>query len=375
MIPFNKPFVPGNAWDYLHSAVESGHLSGDGPATRRCEAKLADWFTASRVLLTSSCTHALEMSALLLGLKPGDEVIVPAFTFVSTANAFALHGARPVFADIKPDTCNIDEAKVEQLTSARTRAIVVVHYGGGSCAMEKIIPVVARHNLVLIEDTAHALFGRYDGKPVGSFGDFATLSFHETKNLQCGEGGALVINSPKLVARAEVLREKGTDRSRFFRGEVDRYTWRDVGSSYLMSDLNAALLESQIDVFEQIETQRRDRWLRYSRELRAWAERNGVGFLEFEPKTEPSHHLFSLRMPSLEAREGLLRWLAARGIQATSHYVSLNTTPQGQKYGGLPGQCPVAEAMSDRLLRLPLFIGMTRGEQDSVIEAVASFLP
>jgi dTDP-4-amino-4,6-dideoxygalactose transaminase len=372
-IPFNRPFVPANAWEYLRAAVESGHLSGDGPATRRCEAKLAGWLGAPRVLLTSSCTHALEMSALLLGLEPGDEVIVPAFTFVSTANAFALHGARPVFADIKADTCNIDEAKIEPLISPRTRALVVVHYGGGCCAMERIAPLADRHNLVLIEDAAHALFARYDGRPVGTFGDLAALSFHETKNLQCGEGGALVINRSKWSERAEILREKGTDRSRFFRGEVDRYTWRDVGSSYLASDLSAALLESQIDIWEQIEAERRDRWRQYAEELLPWANLNGVAFLAFEPKAEPSHHLFSLAMPSLAARDGLLRWLADRGVHATSHYVPLNATPQGRKYGGRAGQCPVAEAMSERLLRLPLFIGLAGEEQASVIAAVRSF--
>jgi len=374
-VPFNRPFVPASAWEKLRAAVESGHLSGDGPATRRCEAKLGGWLDGPRVLLTSSCTHALEMSALLLGLKPGDEVIVPAFTYVSTANAFALHGARPIFADIRPDTCNIDEEKIEQLISPRTRALVVVHYGGGPCSMEKITPIAARHHVTLIEDAAHALFGRYDGRPIGSLGDLATLSFHETKNLHCGEGGALVVNRPKDVARAEVLREKGTDRSRFFRGEIDRYTWLDTGSSYLMSDLSAALLESQIEIWPQIEAQRRDRWLRYALELRPWADRNGVGLLAFEPKAEPSHHLFSLTMPSFGAREGLLSWLAARGIHATSHYAPLNTTPRGRWYGGRPGQCPVAESVSERLLRLPLFIGLTDEEQSAVIAAVTSFAP
>jgi len=374
-IPFNRPFVPAGAWEHLRAAAESGHLSGDGPATRRCEARLGEWLGAARVLLTSSCTHALEMSALLLGLRPGDEVIVPAFTFVSTANAFALHGARPVFADIRPDTCNVDEAGIEPLITARTRALVVVHYGGGPCAMDRIAPLAASRGLTLIEDSAHALFGRLGGRALGSFGDLATLSFHETKNLHCGEGGALVVNRPGDVARAEVLREKGTDRSRFFRGEVARYTWRDTGSSYLMSDLSAALLESQLEIWPQIEAQRRDRWLRYARELRPWADRSGVGLLAFGPGAEPSHHLFSLTMPSPEAREGLLRWLAARGVHATSHYVALNTTPRGLTYGGRPGQCPVAESVSERLLRLPLFVGLSDEEQGAVIAAVTSFAP
>jgi dTDP-4-amino-4,6-dideoxygalactose transaminase len=315
------------------------------------------------------------MSALLLGLKPGDEIVVPAFTFVSNANAFALHGASPVFADIRPDTCNIDEEKIEPLITCRTRALVIVHYGGGPCAMERITSLAAKHKLNLIEDTAHALYGRYDGRPIGSFGDLATLSFHETKNLHCGEGGALVINRPELTARAEVLREKGTDRSQFFRGEIDSYTWRDTGSSYLMADLNAALLESQIDIWPQIEAQRLDLWLRYARELRPWADRNGVALQSFEPKSAPSHHLFSLMMPSFQARTALIRWLAAREIHAASHYVPLNATPHGQRLGGRPGQCPVAEAVSGRLLRLPLFFGLTREEQGAVIDAVTSFGP
>ena len=305
-IPFNKAWISGDEYRYMAQAVDQGHISGDGPFTRQCSRLLEEWLGAVRVLLTTNCTHALEMSALLLDLKPDDEVIIPSFTFVSTVNAFALRGAKPVFADIRPDTLNLDEMQIERLITPRTRAIVPVHYAGIGCEMETILEIAARHHLKVVEDNAHGLLGRYKGKLLGTFGSIATQSFHETKNFTCGEGGALVINDPGLIEPAEILREKGTNRSRFFRGQVDKYTWVGLGSSYLPSDVLSAFLLAQLESHERIQARRKVIWDTYSAELAGWADASGVRLPVVPPDCQPSYHLFYLLLPDLSSRQALI---------------------------------------------------------------------
>jgi dTDP-4-amino-4,6-dideoxygalactose transaminase len=372
-IPFNRPLVLETGYSYLREAVAHGHLSGDGPFTKRCHALLEQLLGVPRVLLTTSCTHALEMAALLLDIRSGDEVIVPSFTFVSTANAFVLRGAQPVFADIRLDTLNLDEARLERLITPRTRAIVPVHYAGVGCDMNIILQVAQRHGLTVVEDNAHGLFGRYTGQPLGSFGALATLSFHETKNFSCGEGGALLINDPRFVERAEILREKGTDRNRFFRGEVDKYTWRDVGSSYLPSDGLAALLFAQLEVHERIRSRRRDIWRHYETGLRDWAEASGVRLPVVPAECDQAYHLFYLLMPSPAERNELIAHLRAQGIHAIFHYLPLHLSQMGRQFGGRDGDCPVTEAVCGRLVRLPFFFDLTETDQARVIETTRAF--
>jgi dTDP-4-amino-4,6-dideoxygalactose transaminase len=368
-IPFNKPTLRGKELDYIAQAVSLGHLSGDGRFTKDCERLLEEEAGAGRALLTTSCTDALEMAALLLDIREGDEVIMPAFTFVSTANAFVLRGARPMFADIRADTLNIDENRIEELVTSRTKAIVVVHYAGVSCEMEPIQAVARKHRLVVIEDNAHGLFGRYRGKPLGSFGELATLSFHETKNITCGEGGSLLVNDSSLVERAEILREKGTDRSRFFRGQVDKYGWVDVGSSFLPSDLLAAFLLAQLEDRSAIQGRRRDLWHRYQAGLARWASGNGVA-LPFVPfHCDQAFHMFFLVMPTLGARERLIDHLRRAGILAVFHYLPLNRSVMARQLG-CERSCPVVEDISDRLVRLPFFPALTDDEQGEVLDAV-----
>lgn len=326
-----------------------------------------------RVLLTTSCTHALEMAALLLDVQSGDDVIVPSFTFVSTANAFVLRGARPIFIDIHPDTLNLDETQLERLITARTRAIVPVHYAGVGCAMDAIMAMAARHEIVVVEDNAHGLFGRYRGRWLGTFGALATQSFHETKNITCGEGGALLINDERFVERAEILREKGTNRGRFFRGQVDKYSWVDVGSSYLPSDMLAAFLLAQLEACDRIQAYRKAIWERYHAELGEWATGNGVRLPSVPPDCDQAYHMFYLLLPSLAARQALIAHLKERGILAVFHYLPLHLSPMGQAFGGKPGDCPVTEQVSDRILRLPFFNDLSIGEQTEVIAAVCQF--
>lgn len=372
-IPFNRASVVGDELSYVRAALEGGRISGDGAFTKRCSALLEEVLGVPRVLLTTSCTHALEMAALLLDLQPGDEVIVPAFTFVSTVNAFVLHGARPVFVDVREDTLNLDETLVEAKVTARTRAIVPVHYAGIGCEMEALLAIAARAGAVLVEDAAHGLFGRYRGRPLGTLGALATLSFHETKNFTCGEGGALLINDREFVERAEVLREKGTDRSRFLRGQVDRYTWVDVGSSYLPSDVLAAILLAQLERRDAVQARRRALLTRYAEALAPWAEARGVRLPAVPEGCDPAWHLFYLRLPDLATRQALIAWLETRGILSVFHYQPLHTSSMGRGYGGRPGDCPVAERAADDLVRLPLYFGLTDDEQGRVIEAVRSF--
>lgn len=372
-IPFNKPYMTGSELEYIADAVVSGHLSGDGKYTRRCHEFLEQSLGVPKALLTTNCTHALEMAALLLNIQPGDEVIVPSFTFVSSVNAFVLRGAKPVFIDIRPDTLNLDEAQLERLITPRTRAIVPVHYAGVGCAMDVIGEIAARHQIAVVEDNAHGLFGRYRGQYLGTFGALATQSFHETKNFTCGEGGALLINDPTLIERAEIIREKGTNRSRFFRGMVDKYTWVDVGSSYLPSDALAAYLWAQFEERDTIQARRAHIWARYHHELSGWAQANNVQQPIIPPECAQAYHMYYLLLPSLEARTALIAHLRAQNILAVFHYLPLHLSDMGRQYGGQPGDCPVTEDLSDRLLRLPFFNSMTEDEQARVIAAIQTF--
>ena len=373
-IPFNRPTTAPAASHAIAEALNSGKLSGNGPFTHRCEAELERLTGARRVLLTSSCTAALEICAILVNGAPGDEVIVPSFTFVSTANAFAMRGLRPVFADCRPDTLNIDERALERLISPRTRAIVAMHYGGVACDMDAIIDIAARHKLMVVEDNAHGLFGRYKGRPLGTFGALATQSFHETKNVTSGEGGALLINDLSLIERAEIAREKGTDRSRFFRGQVDKYTWVDTGSNYLCSELQAALLSAQLASAADIQSRRRAIWDRYETELADWCRTHRIQRLVVPTAAEHPSHLFALLMPSAVARTALIDYLRARGILAVFHYIPLHASPMGMRLGGAAGDCPVAEEVSERIVRLPFYTDLSYEEQTSVIETVKSFV-
>ena len=371
---FNRPAVTGRELEYMRQALEGGTISGDGPFTRQCHAALEAITGARRVLLTTSCTHALEMAALLLDVGPGDEVICPAFTFVSTINAFALRGAVPKFVDVRPDTLNLDEQQLETAITPRTKAILVVHYAGVACEMDAIMQIANAHGVPVVEDNAHGLFGSYKGRPLGSFGVLATLSFHETKNITCGEGGALVINDERFVSRAEIVREKGTNRSRFFRGETDRYTWVDVGSSYLPSDLLAAYLWAQLEARDMIQQRRMEIWQQYAGAL-APAAHPGVGVPVVPDGCVQPAHLFYLLLPSLAARTAFIAALRAERILTVFHYQPLHLSEMGQRYGGRAGQCPVTEAIADRLVRLPLYFQLTAEQQERVIRATCSSLP
>ena len=373
LIPFNRPSFEGNEHEYIADAIVDGHISGDGRFSKRCHAYLEAELGVPRALLTTSCTHALEMAALLLDIKPGDEVIVPSFTFVSTANAFALRGAKPVFIDIRPDTLNFDEDLFESLITERTRAALPVHYAGVGCEMDVIMEIADRHGVAVVEDNAHGLFGKYRGRYLGTFGGLATQSFHETKNFNCGEGGALLINDERYIERAEVIREKGTNRSRFFRGLIDKYTWTDLGSSYLPSDLLAAILLAQFEARDRIQTSRRRLWERYRDELGDWAGTNGVSLPVVPPDREQPYHMFYLLLPDLDARQRLIAHLKGRGIMSVFHYVPLHLSDMGRSFGGYEGQCPVTESVSDRLLRLPFYAHLTEPDQARVIDALREF--
>ena len=369
-IPFNRPSLAGKEMEYIQDALRLGHSSGDGPYTRRCRELLEKLLGVPRVLLTTSCTHALEMAGLLLGLEPGDEVIVPSFTFVSTANAFAIRGARMVFIDVRRDTLNLDESQLEAKIGPRTKAVVPVHYAGVGCEMDRILEVASRRGLKVIEDNAHGLLGKHRGRWLGTIGTLGTLSFHETKNIICGEGGALLVNDPRLTERAEILCDKGTDRAKFFRGEVDKYTWVDLGSSYRSSDLLAAFLYGQLEQRDQILSKRKRIWDRYDEQLREWADRRGVRRPVIPPGCEQSYHMYYLLLPSGSERDGLLAHLKARGILGVFHYVPLHLSAMGRKFGGRPGDCPVTEDLSARLIRLPFFNDLSPEDQDRVIGAV-----
>ena len=366
-IPFNKPFLTGRELDYIRQAHAAHHLSGDGAFTRRCNAWLEQRIGCHKAMLTHSCTAALEMCAILADIQPGDEVIMPSFTFVSTANAFVLRGGVPVFVDIRPDTLNIDESKIEAAITSKTRAIMVVHYAGMACDMAAIQGIAARHRLLLIEDAAQAIGAAYRGRPLGSFGQLAALSFHETKNVISGEGGALLVNAPELARRAEIVREKGTNRGAFFRGEVDKYTWVDVGSSFLPSDIIAAFLWAQFEQFEEIAARRSALWRRYH-EAFADLEKAGLALRpRVPPDATPNAHCYFLLLPDAETRTRFIAALRRDGVNSVFHYVPLHSAPAGRKFARTSGSLSVTQSVSDRLTRLPLWLGL-EPQQDYVIE-------
>ncbi len=371
-IPFNRPALAGREFDYVHQAIENMHISGNGPFTRQCQVLLEQCLGVPRVLLTTSCTHALEMAALLLDIRPGDEVILPSFTFVSTANAFVLRGARPVFIDVRPETFNLDETKLENLITARTKAIVVVHYAGVGCEMDVILKIAEKHGVPVVEDNAHGLLGRYRGKFLGTFGELATQSFHETKNVTCGEGGALIVNRQQYVDRAEIIREKGTDRNRFSKGQVDKYTWVDIGSSYLLSEILAAFLYAQLEVRDAIQIRRRGIWEFYAEHLRGWAEDTGMRLPVVPAHCEQSYHMFYLVAPSLAQRQALIQHLAQQGINSVFHYQPLHLSAMGRQQGYRAGDFPVTERAGDCLLRLPAHNALTVEDLRRVVAAVTS---
>jgi dTDP-4-amino-4,6-dideoxygalactose transaminase len=374
-IPFNRPTIVGKELYYISQAIHNGYSAGDAAFTKKCHAYLEQALDVPRILLTTSCTHALELAALLLKIQPGDEVIVPSFTFVSTPNAFVLRGAKPVFVDVRPDTLNMDETKLEQLITERTRAIVPVHYAGVGCEMDAIGSIAAKYNIPIVEDNAHGLFGKYKGRYLGTFGTFATQSFHETKNFICGEGGALLINDRQYIERAEIMREKGTNRSRFFRGQIDKYTWVDIGSSFLPSDLLAAFLYAQLEAREEIQTKRQRVWEYYYKNLDPWAEAQGVRLPVVPDSCEQSYHMFYLLLPSLEIRQALIEHLKAKGILSVFHYLPLHLSDMGRHFGGKEGDCPVTEDVSDRLLRLPFYNELDEVDQARVVEVIKEFKP
>jgi dTDP-4-amino-4,6-dideoxygalactose transaminase len=372
LIPFNRPTHTRLVDDYVLQSLHSGHLSGDGDFTKRCQDLLGHLLGDATILLTTSGTHALELIALLLDIGPGDEVIVPSFTFSSTVNAFVLRGATPVFIDIRPDTLNLDEALLEALITSRTRAIVPVHYAGVGCEMDAICEVAERHGVPVVEDNAHGLFGSYRNKSLGTFGPLAAQSFHETKNFSCGEGGALVINDPAFVERAEIIREKGTNRRNFFRGLVDKYTWVDIGSSYLPSDILAAMLLAQLEDREWVWERRSTLWNRYATDLADWSRINNVRLPMVPEHCQTPYHLFHMIMPSTHSRDALISHLRAAGILAVFHYQPLHLSPFGQLVQS-SADCPVTEELSSRLIRLPFFTNMADSDAEAVIAAVCQF--
>ena len=370
MIPFNRPYLTGKEFTHIQDAVSAGQLAGNGRFTKLCQGWLERWIGAPRVLLTQSCTAALEMAALLLDLEPGDEVIMPSFTFVSSANAFALRGARPVFVDIRADTLNLDERQVEAAITARTKAILVMHYAGVACEMDTLLDIAHRRGLVVVEDAAHALMSSYKGRPLGGFGHLATFSFHETKNVISGEGGALVINDPRFAERAEIIWEKGTNRSQFSRGRVDKYTWMDIGSSFLPGELTAAFLWAQLEEAESITARRLDVWNRYRR-YATDIEALGLRMPVIPAECEHNAHLFYLLLPSPVPRTEILNDLNARGVNAVFHYVPLHSSPAGVRYGRAAGAMSVTDDCSARLIRLPLWVGMPEDASREVVDRLS----
>ncbi|HEX5717311.1 MAG TPA: dTDP-4-amino-4,6-dideoxygalactose transaminase [Thermoanaerobaculia bacterium] len=372
-IPFNHPSIVGRELEYIEDAVRGGRLAGDGPFTQRCQKWLEERCGAHKVLLTHSCTAALELAALLCEVGEGDEVIMPSFTFVSTANAFVLRGARPVFVDIRPDTLNLDEALIEAAITSRTRAVVPVHYAGVSCAMEPILEIARRHGLRVIEDAAQGLGSTFDGRSLGTLGDLGCWSFHETKNFISGEGGALIVQDEALAGRAEILREKGTNRARFFRGEVDKYTWVDIGSSYLPSELVAAYLFAQLERSEEIMRKRRGIFETYRAELEDLELQGAVRLPVVPDRCEHNGHMFYLLLPTEQRRDELIAHLDRAGINAVFHYVPLHESPMGSGFGYAPGDLPITESASRRLLRLPCYFTLGEEQQMEVIVEVRRF--
>lgn len=372
-IVFHRPSLAPRELDYVAQALQSAHTSGDGPFTRRASSLLSAEMQGLPVLLTTSCTHALEMAAILLGLMPGDEVIIPAFTFVSTVNAFCMRGAVPVFCDVRADTLNLDESLLPSLITSKTKVIVPVHYAGVACEMDSIMAIATERGIAVVEDNAHGLFGRYRGRPLGTFGVLASQSFHQSKNVSCGEGGALVLGDPALRERAEIIREKGTNRSRFFRGEIDKYGWVDVGSSYLPSDILAAALLAQLEDATAMQARRAVIATRYDTELASWASSSGVRLPVVPDGIEPALHLYALRFASLAVRTAFIAHMRDAGIMVTFHYQALNAAEMAAKLSGPPRACPVTEDAAETLARLPLFPAMSDDDVARVIAAACAF--
>ncbi len=369
-IPFNVTHTVGHELDYIQQAIVNLHLSGDGYFTQKCQSWLEQEVGCVKALLTHSCTAALEMSAMLIDTAEGDEIIMPSFTFVSTATAFALRGGVPVFVDIKPDTLNLDETKVEAAITSKTKAIVPVHYAGVGCEMKALMEIAQRHNLYLIEDAAQAIMSKYDNRSLGGIGHLGTLSFHQTKNVICGEGGALLINDSRLVKRAEIIREKGTNRNQFFRGQVDKYTWVDIGSSYLPGEINAAFLWAQLKEAERIIEKRRIVWNLYHEAFIELEEKGIIRRPFIPPDCKHNGHIYYILVEDLEMRQKILNKLKACGINAIFHYVPLHSSPAGKKYGRAHGNLINTDTLSDRLIRLPLWVDMTSGHIMQVVDAV-----
>ena len=371
-ISYNKPFIVGNELAYISDAVSKGQLSGDGDYTKKCHAWLEKHLGIKKILLTHSCTAALEMTALLCELEPGDEIIMPSYTFVSTANAFVLRGAKPVFVDIRPDTLNIDEKLIEKAVGPKTKAIVPVHYAGVACEMDSIMDIARRYKLIVVEDAAQGVNARYKGQALGSIGDLGCFSFHETKNFISGEGGALAVNNPAFIRQAEIIREKGTNRAEFFRGEVDKYTWQSIGSSYLPSELIAAFLYAQLEHAEQITRKRLEVWNRYNDGLQVLAQSGDLILPHVPAECQHNAHLFYCILESLEVRERFLKFLKGKGILAIFHYIPLHLSPMAKKLG-LDYNLPVSTDLAERVVRLPVYFKLSEEEQNYVISAVKEF--
>jgi dTDP-4-amino-4,6-dideoxygalactose transaminase len=370
IIPFNKPGFVNNELNYIKDAILNGHISGNGKYTKLSE-KYLDNFFSSQTLLTTSCTHSLEMLAKLLNLNESDEVIIPSYTFVSTANAFAQTGAKLVFADVNLTDLNINIESAEKVITKKTKAICIVHYSGAGASPDKFRDLCDSYNLVLIEDNAHGFGGKYGNKVLGTFGQFSTLSFHETKNIICGEGGAIVINDTKYLNRAKILRDKGTNRDNFLNGLVDKYTWVDDGSSWVMSDILAAFLYGQLEKFEEIFVKRNEIWKRYEEGLRQWAESKGVAIPEYSADVEHTGHLFFLRFRSRSTRDSFIHYMKESGIQTPFHYQALHQTPYAKRYA--PNDCPNSSIASENLARLPIYFSLKMSEQQYIIDKVLNF--
>jgi len=373
-IPFNKPFTVAGELENIAAAVREGHIAGDGRFSRQCHQWLERNLGARKALLTHSCTAALEMAAILCDLKPGDEVIMPSFTFVSTANAFVLRGAVPVFVDIRPDTLNLDEKLTAKAVTTRTRAIVPVHYAGVACEMDALMALARSRDLVVVEDAAQGILAQYKGRKLGTVGHLGCLSFHETKNVISGEGGALLVNDERFLERAEIIREKGTNRAQFFRGEVDKYTWVDIGSSYLPSELVGAFLWAQLEHAEQINAKRKKLCAAYREGLEALAQRGVLALPQLEPEgVDGNGHLFYILLKDLATRSSLIAHLKSRGVHAVFHYVPLHSAPAGRKFGRAAGPMTVTDDIAGRLLRLPLFYGLTEEQVAAIVAEIHAF--
>ncbi|MBQ8317196.1 MAG: dTDP-4-amino-4,6-dideoxygalactose transaminase [Lachnospiraceae bacterium] len=373
MINFNEPILIEKAFDHLRNAINNKKLSGDGEYTKKCNAWLENWCGASKVLLTTSCTHATEMAAILADIKPGDEVIVPSYTFVSTADAFVLRGAKVKFVDIRPDTMNIDENLIEAALTDKTKAIVPVHYAGVGCEMDQIMEIAKDNNLVVIEDAAQGVMSSYKGKPLGAIGDYGCYSFHETKNYSMGEGGAIVINDESNVEMAEIIREKGTNRSKFFRGQIDKYTWVEAGSSYLPSELNAAYLWAQLEVADEIFENRMNTWNMYNDAFQALKQAGKIELPFIPEHCQHNAHMYYIKTKDLEERSKLIAYLKDEDVNAVFHYVPLHSAPAGIKYGEFVGEDRYTTKESERLVRLPLYYDIAKGDVEKVVDRVYKF--